>query len=116
MSNLLQLTEEQKKAYNRFIAARDKLGYGLKNRNPKWVNPSEVEGCVDVEGFNHPLFIVNEVYLEYVNAFQAWLDIEPRFRDEERMRSSRGDYGLADTWEQKSSKAGDVFNKLREEK
>jgi hypothetical protein len=54
-----------------------------------------------VEGLNHPLFIVNDAWLEYKEAFQAWLDIEPTFRDKERMRASRGDYGKPDSWEDK---------------
>jgi hypothetical protein len=50
---------------------------------------------------NHPLFIVNDAWLEYKEAFQAWLDVEPAFRDRERLRATRGDYGKLDNWEEK---------------
>ena len=99
MTNELALTKEQRIAYDRFIKARNKV-----YRGSKWVRPSDIEGCVDVEGLNHPVFIVNDAYAEYVNALQAWLDIEPKFRNEERMRATRGDYGAADSWEDKQTK------------
>jgi hypothetical protein len=45
------------------------------------------------------LFEVNEEWLEYKDAFAAWLAVEPAFRHDERMRMSRGDYGIEDSWE-----------------
>jgi hypothetical protein len=109
MSNTLELTQEQRKAYDRFIRARDKVRKGS-----KWVKPSPIESSVDIEGFNHPFYVANEAYQEYMDAFMAWLDIEPKFRDAERMRASRGDYGLADSWEDKVSRAQDTYSKLKE--
>jgi len=107
--NRLELTKEQQIAYDRFIKARDKVYKG-----GVWVRPSEFDGCVDVEGINHPLFLVNDVFIEYQNAFQAWLDIEPRFRKEQRMRASRGDYGTSDSWDDKINRTQDAFSKLKE--
>ena len=115
MSEQLELTKEQRVAYDRYIKARDKVGYGSKANRVAWVKPSVISGCVDVEGLNHPVYIINDPYVEYLDAFQAWLDIEPRFRQEERMRASRGDYGLADSWDSKPSNSQDVFNKIKEE-
>jgi hypothetical protein len=54
---------------------------------------------VDQDQLGHPLFEVNEEWLEYKEAFAAWLAVEPAFRHEERMRMSRGDYGVEDSWE-----------------
>ena len=103
MSNTLQLTAEQRKAYDRYIRCRDKMKLvpTKDNRSFPFIPQSDTAGCVDVEGLNHPLFIVNDAWLEYKEAFQAWLDIEPTFRDKERMRASRGDYGKPDNWEDK---------------
>ena len=108
-NDTLELTKEQQKAYDRFIKARDRV-----HKGPKWVKSSVIESSVDIAGFNHPFYVPNETYQEYLDAFMAWLDIEPRFRDVERMRASRGDYGLADSWEDKASKAQDTYSKLKE--
>jgi hypothetical protein len=104
----LELTKEQRIAYDRFIRARDRVTNGK-----TWVRPSEFEGCLDVEALNHPLFVVNQPYMDYLEAFDAWLDIEPRFRQEERMRASRGDYGLADSWDDRVSRTQDTFSKIK---
>ena len=114
MTKQLELTKEQQVAYDRFIKLRDKIGYGSKSNKVPWVKQSTIAGCVDVEGLNHPVFIINDVYLEYLDAFQAWLDIEPKFRQEQRMRASRGDYGQSDSWDSKQSSSQDVYNKIKE--
>jgi len=103
MSETLQLTPEQRKAYDRYIRCRDRMRLvpTKENRAFPFIPQSDTAGCVDVEGLNHPLFIVNDAWLEYKEAFQAWLDIEPAFRDQERLRASRGDYGKPDNWEEK---------------
>lgn len=105
MSNLLKLTGDQQKVYDRYIKARNKMGIGRglisKTPKPKWIPSSDYIACIDVTGLNHPMFIANDAYLEYQEAFQAWLAIEPEFRFAERMRASRGDYGLTDSWEEK---------------
>lgn len=95
MTKKIELNAEQTKAYNRFIMARDRVKKGK-----TWVRPSEISHTIDVVALNHPLYVVNDAYIEYQEAFDAWLMIEPHFREKERMRASRGDYqGLSDNWE-----------------
>jgi hypothetical protein len=97
----LVLTEEQQRAYDRFIVARNKTGIvrtSGRNKIP-WVRLAEVQSTVDIAGMNHPLFESNDIWLEYLEAFALWMQVEPKFRDEERMRMSRGDYGVQDSWE-----------------
>jgi len=61
---------------------------------------AEVVQTVDIAGFNHPFYEANELWLEYLEASMAWWKIEPAFRDQQRMRSSRGDYGaVSDNWD-----------------
>jgi len=101
MSKMIELTPEQTRAYNRYIMARDRVY----KRNKKWVRASIVSHTVDITGLNHPAYVVNDEYVEYELAFEAWLKVEPRFRNDERLRSSRGDYGTpADNWDEKPSK------------
>lgn len=76
---MIELTEEQKIAYDRFIKARDRLWY-----SEKWIPRSDVLSCVDVAGLNHPLYIQNDIYLEYKQAFANWLAVEPKFRKDEQ--------------------------------
>ena len=115
---MIELTKEQKIAYARFIKARDRVGLGHKkpNKSYSWVPLSDYSACVDVTGLNHPLFVQNEPWIEYKEAFMAWLAVEPAFRDVERMRMSRGDYGTQDNWDDRGSKVGDIVSKLKEEK
>jgi hypothetical protein len=87
------MTDEQKIAYNRFIKARDKIRY-----SNKWIPASDVLSTVDVVGLNHPLFEINEAYLEYQEAFKQWLAVEPEFRKVQRMSMIRGDYDKQDSW------------------
>ena len=70
--------------------------------------------CVDIAGMNHPLFVVNDDWVEYKEAFLAWLAVEPRFREEERLRMSRGDYGIEDSWDERSRMVTDSFSKLKD--
>ena len=99
---MIDLTPEQQKAYNRFITARNKVG--IVKRKGKWIPLKDVLECVDVAGLNHPMYVQNDAWLEYKEAFKQWLEVEPEFREKERMRSSRGDYGVVDSWEDKPSK------------
>jgi hypothetical protein len=87
------MTDEQKIAYGRFIKARDRIRDAR-----QWIPPKDYVCTVDVVGMNHPLFELNEPYIEYQEAFQAWLAVEPREREERRMRMTRGDYDKQDTW------------------
>lgn len=113
---MIELNDEQKKAYVRFIKARDRVGLNNKkpNKNYSWVPLSDYSACVDVVGLNHPLFVLNEPWIEYKEAFLAWLAIEPPFRHEERMRMSRGDYGQQDNWDDRGQGVRDVVNKIKE--
>jgi hypothetical protein len=99
---MIELNPEQTRAYNRYIMARDK-------RSKQWVRSSTISHTVDIVGLNHPLYVVNDEYVEYVEAFKQWLEVEPRFRNDERMRSSRGDFGVpSDNWEEKPSKVKEL--------
>jgi hypothetical protein len=111
---MIEFNDEQKKAYARFIKARDRV-YNRRSKHP-WVPLSDYSACVDVAGMNHPLFVVNEPWLEYKEAFMAWLEVEPPFREHERMRMSRGDYGTQDSWDERGGKVPDVVHKLKEDK
>jgi len=113
--NLLQLTVEQVKAYERFITARNKVGIVRQKPAGKWVRHADVIETVEVGGFNHPFYTQNDDWLEYKEAFSAWLAVEPEFRDEERLRSSRGDYGQSDNWDERKTKLRDVYSTLKEE-
>lgn len=101
----INLTKEQEIAYNRFIKARNKVG--IPHRTGKWIPHSDYF-CADVGGINHPLFVVNEDWQEYKEAFLNWLKVEPKFREEERMRSTRGDYGVEDSWDDRANKVKEL--------
>jgi len=103
MNKRIELSPEQQKAYDRFITMRDRV----KNAK-KWVRPSPISHTIDVEGLNHPLYVVNDVYNDYQEAFQDWLMVEPQFREKERMRASRGDYGDSDNWADKTEKVKEL--------
>jgi hypothetical protein len=97
---MIKFTHEQQRAYDRFIKARNKI-FGGKG---KWIPAKDYTETVDIVGMNHPLFVLNEDWAEFKQAFKEWLEVEPAFREKERMRSSRGDYGVVDSWEDKPSK------------
>lgn len=46
----------------------------------------------------------------------GWLAVEPPFREQERLRMSRGDYGNQDSWDERGGKVPDVVHKLKEDK
>ena len=97
---MIKLDHEQQRAYDRFIRARNRV-YGKRG---KWVRAADYTCTVDITGLNHPLFELNDEYIEYKDAFQDWLAVEPPFRKQERMKASRGDYGPMDSWDDKPSK------------
>lgn len=113
---MIEFTAEQKKAYTRYITARDKVGLvrtaGYSKR--PWIRTAEYD-TVDVEGLNHPLFSVNDDWLEYKEASLAWWAVEPEFRKTERMSAIRGDYGTADSWDESSPRIRDTFSIIQEE-
>jgi hypothetical protein len=87
------MNDEQKRAYNAFIQARDRI----RNSN-HWIPSKDVICTVDVVGLNHPLFEPNHAYLHYKEMFKQWLAVEPKYRKDERMSMIRGDYNNQDTW------------------
>lgn len=114
---MIHLTDEQKKAYKRFITARNKVGVvrtqGYTKR--KFIRQADVVCSVDVIGLNHPLFEPNDDWLEYKEASLAWWAIEPEFRKTERMSAIRGDYGTSDNWEESAPRVRDTFSVINEE-
>jgi len=106
---MIELSDEQKRAYDRYIKARRRI------TKFEYIPHSEVLRTVDIEGMNHPLFEQNDFYLEYKEASSAWWAIEPEFRKTERMRMSRGDYGTQDSWEERSPNITDSYTQFKEE-
>lgn len=115
---MIELTPEQQRAYDRFITARNRVGLARTKPSAKysWVPMRDYSTTVDIEGLNHPLFEVNDEWLEYKEAFTAWLAVEPTFRHEERLRMTRGDYGQGDSWDERSVTVQDIYSKVKEEK
>lgn len=103
-------TEEQKRAYDRYIRARNNVGLGQYRKYIKgeWRPASEVLATVDQSGENHPLFEQNDDWLEYRDASEAWWAIEPEFRKQERMSMIKGDYGSADSWREKKTQVKEM--------
>ena len=115
---MLKLTEEQLKAYRRFIRARDnvKLVKTKDNfRNP-YIPHRDYLDSIRFENENHSQFILNDDWIEYKEASSAWWEIEPAFRHEERMRATRGDYGAEDDWDDDVSEVTDLYQFFEEEK
>lgn len=114
---MMQFTDEQRRAYDRYITARNKVGLvrtaGYAKR--PWIRTADVVCTVDVAGLNHPLFEVNEDWLEYKEASMAWYKIEPESRKTNRMSAIRGDYGVSDSWEEGSVRTRDTFSIIQEE-
>lgn len=110
-------TEEQLRAYQRFITARNKVGVvrvkGF-TKNP-WIRQADVTCTVDIAGINHPMFEQNDDWLEYKEASEAWWAVEPEFRKAERMSSIRGDYGHQDSWDEATPTTRDTFSVIKEE-
>jgi hypothetical protein len=100
---MIKLTQEQQRAYDRFIKARDRVRIGQYGKKQKgsWIPLSDVVCTVDVAGLNHQLFEQNDAWLEYKEASLEWWAIEPEFRKAERMSMIRGDYGDSDNWREK---------------
>ena len=107
---MINLSQEQKIVYARFIKARDRVGLVPEARNNKlpWVRTADVQSTVDIAGLNHPLFEQNDEWIEYKAAFADWLAIEPEFRKTERMSMIRGDFGDGDTWREKQPKVKEI--------
>jgi len=112
---MIELNLEQQRAYDRYITARNKMGIGCRTKPRKWIPLRDYLVCVNIAGMNHPMFVQNDDWVEYKEAFLAWLEVEPRFRHEERMQMSRGDYGTQDSWDERERGVTDSFSKLKEE-
>ena len=112
---MTELTKEQQQAYDRFMRARDrvKLVRTSKNIRNEWIPHRDYLDSVKNEGEHHPLFEPNLIWQEYKDASQAWWDVEPKFRDDERMRMSRGDYGHSDSWDDAPSGVRDVLSEIK---
>ena len=110
-------TQEQTRAYERFIKARNAVGLGhyWRKHAKKWIPCSDVEAVLDVAGENHPVYVQNDPWLEYKEASLAWWQIEPEFRKTERLSSIRGDYGQSDNWDEKQVVMKDTFSAIRED-
>lgn len=110
----MKLTEEQQKAYDRYIKARDrvKLVKTSKNLKYEWIPHRDYLESYRGDGEHHPLFEPNVLWQEYKDASMAWWEIEPACRNQERMRMSRGDYGVSDSWDEEPSGVKDVVTEL----
>lgn len=114
-TNMIELTQEQRSAYDRFIRARDrvKLVRTSKNIGNEWIPHRDYLDSYKAEGEHHPLFEPNLIWQEYKEASLAWWKVEPQFRRDERMRMSRGDYGRIDSWEDAPSGVRDVLSEIK---
>jgi hypothetical protein len=111
------MTEDQIRAYKRFIRARDrvKLVKTKDNIRNAYIPHRDFTDSVHINGLNHPLFVLNDDWIEYKEASLAWWAIEPRYRHEERLRATRGDYGDSDNWDEPTEvETLDIF--FKEEK
>jgi len=110
---VIKLDEEQAAAYARYKRAADAVGIGKRVRGA-WVPFSDVLGSLKPDGVATPLFIPNDAWLEYKLAAEAWLRVEPRFRHDERLRSTRGDYDHEDSWDEPEARVKDTFTLIKE--
>ena len=106
---MINLTQQQQRAYDRFIRARNNVSLGqYRKYNKEWQPTSDVVCSVDATGLNHQLFEQNDAWLEYKAASSEWWAIEPEFRKTERMSMIAGDYGDSDTWRDKQPKVKEI--------
>ena len=107
---MINLTQEQQRAYDRFIRARDRVRIGKYGKKLKGAHiPLSAVFCVvDQPNMNHPMYLENTEWIEYLEASEAWWAIEPEFRKKERMSMIRGDYGDVDNWRDKQSKVKEI--------
>ena len=114
-TNMIELNKEQRVAYDRFIRARDRVKLVRTSANFKneWIPHRDYLDSVKGDGEHHPMFEPNLLWQDYKEAFLNWLKVEPAFRDDERMRMSRGDYGKQDSWEESPSGVKDVLSEIK---
>jgi hypothetical protein len=113
---MIKLTQEQQRAYDRFIRARNKVGLvRTKDFTKQPYIPTREYTTVEVAGLNHPLFERNDEWFEYLEASKEWWAIEPELRKAERMSAIRGDYGASDSWNEEAPRVRDTYSILQEE-
>ena len=111
------MTNDQLKAYKRYIRAAEKVKLIRTKKNLLWeyIPHNEALGSLKADGEHHPLYVPNEAWLEYKEASKEWWAIEPEFRKDERLRASRGDYGEEDSWEDETTDVKDTYELLKGE-
>jgi hypothetical protein len=117
MDMMLELNEEQQKAYRRFIRARDKvkLVKTKDNISNPYIPHRDYLDSIRFDHENHSQFMVNDEWMEYKEASLLWWEVEPKFRHEERMRATRGDYGTEDNWDDDATDVTDLYQFFKEE-
>ena len=109
---MIEFTEEQQKAWRRYMAAWDNVGLGNKRRKGAWIPQSDVLGSVKADGMHHPLFIPNEAWSEFKAASEHWKQVQPRHMHDERLRMTQGDYGTEDSWDTPAVNILDTYDQL----
>jgi hypothetical protein len=109
------MNDQQLKAYKRYILARNKVGLvrTAESWPNGWVPTTSVIRTIDVAGQNHPLFEMNDDWIEYEEASRLWWALEPEYRKTERMSAIRGDYGKSDSWAEATPVVQDVYSILK---
>jgi len=106
---MVEYTEEQQKAWARYMAAWDNVGLGRKRKKGAWIPQSDVLGSVKSDGMLTPLFVPNE---ECKEASEHWKQVQPRHMHDERLRMTRGDYGLEDSWDAPNVSILDTYDQI----
>jgi len=109
---MVEYTEEQQKAWARYMAAWDNVGLGRKRKKGAWIPQSDVLGSVKSDGMLTPLFVPNEAWSEFKEASEHWKQVQPRHMHDERLRMTRGDYGLEDSWDAPNVSILDTYDQI----
>lgn len=109
---MVKFNEEQQAAWKRYMTAWDRVGLGNKRTKAAWVPQSDVLGSVKADGMPYPLFIPNEAWIEFKEASEHWKQVQPRHMHDERLRMTRGDYGLEDSWETPATNILDTYDEM----
>lgn len=109
---MVKFNEEQQAAWKRYMAAWDRVGLGNKRTKAAWVPQSDVLGSVKADGMPYPLFIPNEAWIEFKEASEHWKQVQPRHMHDERLRMTRGDYGIEDSWETPATNILDTYDEM----
>lgn len=109
---MVKFNEEQQAAWKRYMAAWDRVGLGSKRTKAAWVPQSDVLGSVKADGMPYPLFIPNEAWIEFKEASEHWKQVQPRHMHDERLRMTRGDYGIEDSWDTPATNILDTYDEM----